>query len=352
LSAGISLFYLFWVTIHVIDFFIQSLVYYLLVMFETSTRLLLCMDWRRGVYLLAFSAGCVWLENKLKKNLKLFQTIRNKKWIQIAGCVVATGLMIYFQRIYILLVSDRYLTFWTLFLLLVVMVIVGGAIWMQKVRVEERERVQQVKLQLLETNYEQATRMYKEKASLLHDEKHHINAIYELLSQGEIDRAIQYTEDMTRELNRSGTRIWSNNVMLDLILNAKRQEAELKQIDVDIKFDDMSNLVVDDVDLCALISNILDNAIEANQKLDDADKRWIKFYGERKGDIWIINSSNPISDPVLMKDGRLMTSKSDRHAHGYGIESMRRVLDKYFGDMNIVIEEDKFVLTLYMTAFK
>jgi len=327
-------------------------VYYLLVMFETSTRLLLCMDWRRGVYLLAFSAGCVWLENKLKKNLKLFQTIRNKKWIQIAGCVVATGLMIYFQRIYILLVSDRYLTFWTLFLLLVVMVIVGGAIWMQKVRVEERERVQQVKLQLLETNYEQATRMYKEQASLLHDEKHHINAIYELLSQGEIDRAIQYTEDMTRELNRSGTRIWSNNVMLDLILNAKRQEAELKQIDVDIKFDDMSNLVVDDVDLCALISNILDNAIEANQKLDDADKRWIKFYGERKGDIWIINSSNPISDPVLMKDGRLMTSKSDRHAHGYGIESMRRVLDKYFGDMNIVIEEDKFVLTLYMTAFK
>lgn len=222
---------------------------------------------------------------------------------------------------------------------------------MQKIRVEERERVQSIKLQLLEANYEQATRMYKEKAVLLHDEKHHMRAISELLNQGDVNRALQYAENMTAALEKSGSRVWSDHAMLDLIINMKLEEAVKNQIDMDVKFDNMGGLNVDDVDLCALVSNLLDNAIEANLKISDIEKRWIRFYGERKGNLWIINSSNPIGESVTVEDGKLLTSKQDKRVHGFGMESIRRVLDKHSGDMNVVLEPDRFAITLVLNGF-
>ncbi|MBQ8813013.1 MAG: GHKL domain-containing protein [Lachnospiraceae bacterium] len=350
--GGVSFIYLLWVALHLVDFFTQSVVYYLLVGFGLPGTFLLEMDGRRGLYLLLLSAGCVWLGKNLKRNIHFFQGLRRKKAVQMAAIIVATILMVYFQRIYIFLVSDQYVALWVVFLLAAIITGCVGAVYVQKIRMVERERVQQVKLSLMEANYEQIARMYKEKAVLIHDEKHHLNVIGELLNRGEIGRAIQYTEEMTKKLEKSGTRVWADHPMLDLILNIKMEEAKNNCIDVDIKLDNLSGLAIEDVDICALISNLLDNAIEANQKIKDASNRWIKFYGERQGNLWIINSSNPIAEAVVMEGDRLLSSKPDKYVHGYGMESIRRVLDKYSGDVDIQIESERFALTLFVIGFK
>ena len=349
---GISVLYLFWVAIHLVDFLIQSVVYYLLTDMGGSGLFLLRMDWMRGLYLMLLSVGCVWLSSRLKGNPVLFQGLRRRKRYQILGIVLATALLVYFQRIYIFLISEQYVGLWIVFLLAVIIFGCVIAFYTQKNKLEEREKLQQIKLSMMEENYEQMIRMYKEKSVLIHDEKNHFQTIRELLYQDEKQKAIDYAEKIAGELERSGSRVWSGHPMLDLILNTKIDEAKKHLIDMDIKFDDMSELSVDEIDICALIANLMDNAIEANLKLEWPDDRWIKFYGERKGDFWIINSSNPTIDKVKIEDGKPVTSKKDKEVHGFGTESIRRVLDKYMGDMNYQIEDKRFAVTLLLVGFK
>ncbi len=348
---AVALFYLYWVAVHLVDFFLQSVVYYLLSLFRLPSSLLLRMDWRRGLYLLFFSVGCLWLGKQMIKNLDLFQSIQKKKWLQAATVLMSTVLLIYFQRVYVFMISEQYMTLWLVFWLALIITAMIIGVSMQKIRLEERERAQKIRLELLEANYEQATRMYKEKATLLHDEKHHMQVISGLLNQGNMRQALQYTEKMTDVLEKSGSRVWSEHGLLDLILNMKLEAAKKHQIDMDIKVDNMSGLNVEDVDLCALISNLLDNAIEANLKIADKEKRWIRFYGERKGKLWIINSSNPVGEAVTVNNGKLLTSKQDKQAHGYGTESIHRMLKKYSGDMNVSVEQDRFAITLVLNGF-
>lgn len=350
--SSLSVIYLYCAAVHLVDFLIQSVVYYTLDFLKMPVTLLLKMDGKRGVYLLFFSLACIWFGRLVKCNLSLFQNVRRKGLIQLAGIFAASILLVYFQRIYIFLVSEQYVTRWVVFLLVVTIFSCVGVVCVQRGRMKDRERIHNIKLELLEANYEQATRMYKEKATLLHDEKHHINAIYELLNRGETSRAMQYVRNISLELENSGSRIWSNHSMLDMILNMKSEEAEKHQIDIDIRFDDMRGLAVNDADLCTLISNLLDNAIEANLKIAETEKRWIRFYGERKGTLWVLNSSNPTNEPAIMEKGRLLTSKQDKAVHGFGMNSIRHVLDKYCGDMNIVIQDGEFILTSYMVGFK
>ena len=351
-GEGLSVIYLFWVIVHLVDFLIQSVVYYLLIEAGQSGLLLLRRDWIRGLYLMVFGVGCVWLSEKLKGNKVLFQGLRKKRLFQFWGIILATVLLVYFQRIYIFLVSDQYVALWIIFLLAAIIIGCAGVVYTQKFKMNEWEKLQQVKLSMMEENYEQMIRMYKEKSVLIHDEKHHFQTIRELLCQGEHQRAIGYAEKIVGELEQSGSRVWSGHPVLDLILNTKLNEAKKNLIDVDIKFDDMSGLVVDDIDICALIANLMDNAIEANLKIEWADDRWIKFYGERKGDLWIINSSNPTVEKAVMMDGKLVSSKKDKTVHGYGTESIRRVLDKYDGDVSYRVKENRFAVTLLLIGFK
>lgn len=348
---GISVLYLFWVAIHLVDFLIQSVVYYLLTGMGGSGLFLLRTDWIRGLYLILLSVGCVWLSSRLKDNPVLFRGLRRSKLYQILGIVLATFLLVYFQRIYIFLVSDQYVALWIVFVLAAIIIGCAMVVYSQKNKQEEREKLQRIKLSMMEENYEQMIRMYKEKSVLIHDEKNHFQTIRELLYQDEKQKAIDYAEKIAGELERSGSRVWSGHPMLDLILNTKIDEAKKHLIDMDIKFDDMSGLVVDEIDICALISNLIDNAIEANLKIEWPDDRWIKFYGERKGDFWIINSSNPTIDKVKIEDGKPVTSKKDKGVHGFGTESIRRVLDKYNGDVNYRTEDKRFAVTLLLMGF-
>lgn len=351
LKSG-SIIYIFWVAIHLVDFLIQSVVYYLFTGMGGSGLFLLRMDWIRGLYLMLLSVGCIWLSSRLKDNHILFQRLRRSKLYQILGIILATVFLVYFQRIYIFLVSDQYVAVWIVFVLAAIIIGCAIVVYMQKIKLKEREKLHQIKLSMMEENYEQMIRMYKEKSVLIHDEKNHFQTIRELLYQDEKQKAIDYAEKIAGELERSGSRVWSGHPMLDLILNTKIDEAKKHLIDMDIKFDDMSELSVDEIDICALIANLMDNAIEANLKLEWPDDRWIKFYGERKGDFWIINSSNPTIDKVKIEDGKPVTSKKDKEVHGFGTESIRRVLDKYMGDMNYQIEDRRFAVTLLLVGFK
>lgn len=346
-----SIIYLFWVMIHILDFFIQTLTYKVLNACRLPKSLLLEANIERGLYLMCFSIGVAYIGHWLLLEKEIFKRIKHKIMLELVLVPIMTLIMGYFQRIYIDLMTEDYMTNWTLFWLACIVAFGGSVLYTQKIRALEVNKVMQVRMQLLETNYEQATRRYKEKAELLHDEKHHVDAIREMLDSGKVEEAIRYVSSVSHKISQSGNRIWSNHLFLDLVLNMKVQEAKEKLIDVEIRFDDMKDLAMQETDISVLFGNLLDNAIEAVEKIFDPDDRWIKIFGERKGKLLVLNMSNPVGQDLRFDGKQLITSKSDRELHGFGMQSIQRIVERYHGEVDVTQQEEKFLLTLILNGF-
>lgn len=349
---GVSIIYFFWVAVHLVDFFLQAVAYYLLVACKLPRQTFIQQGNARGCYLLLFSLGVYLFGKWLRKEFEIFRSIKIRKLVKVILIPIVTMILIYFQRIYIYLISDDYMTSWMFFWLLLIMLVSIGVLYIQKNKAAERDKIMQMKVQLLENNYDHATKMYKEKATLLHDEKHHIRTIQEFLERGDTAAAIKYAGEMTEKLERSGNRVWSKHSLVDMMLNMKIQEAEKNHVRMDVSFDDMEGLILKEMDICTLLSNALDNAIEANQKITDIEERWIKVYGERKGQMWVFNATNPIGEEVVFEGDRIVTSKKDKNMHGFGLTSIRRVVENYDGAMSANVKEGTFTLTFFVRGFE
>ena len=143
-----------------------------------------------------------------------------------------------------------------------------------------------------------------------------------------------------------------NHDMLNLILNHKFQEAEDAGISVQYEMEDMGGLLLKPTEVCALFSNILDNAIEANQKLADGMERWMKLVCTRKGQILIIDILNPIAEKkIRFVGGILETTKQDKGEHGFGMRSIRQIVNAHNGHMLVETENGIFRFTVYLKGF-
>ena len=248
--------------------------------------------------------------------------------------------------------STEYFLCWMGVFAIIALMAGGVTAYVQKRFRENRVQLRKMKMEMLEENYRQVLQMYQEKATLLHDEKHHIRMLKEMLRAEAYEEAQKLLNDVDREIIESGTRVWSNHQMLDLLLNMKVGEAKKHEIDVEIRVDEMSNLFMKEADICVLFSNLLDNAIEANLKIKEPEKRRICLIGERKGDLLIIKLSNAVNEPVVLTDGQLVTTKEDKHVHGFGMESVKHVLKKYHGEYTITVSAKEFELVLFLVGFQ
>ena len=115
----------------------------------------------------------------------------------------------------------------------------------------------------------------------------------------------------------------------------------------------MDGLLLSSVEIVALISNILDNAIEANQGLAEGVERWIDLKCTRKGMMLVIIASNSKTGGKLKFNGEIpRTTKKDKKArHGLGMRSIQQVVKRYEGHMQIEAEENTFKLIVYLKGF-
>ena len=99
------------------------------------------------------------------------------------------------------------------------------------------------------------------------------------------------------------------------------------------------------MEICTLFSNLLDNAIEACEKIED-DRRWVAIQITRKSGMLYLTISNSIKDRPAEQEGKLITNKQNHQLHGYGIKSVQRIVRKYEGDFSYQVCESKFIVTI------
>ena len=103
---------------------------------------------------------------------------------------------------------------------------------------------------------------------------------------------------------------------------------------------------MDPVDLYTLLGNALDNAVESIVRMEDKDKKVINFSIYEQGEIVLIRTDNYYEGKLLFKDGLPLTSKSNKFYHGFGMDSMRKIVEKYDGSIAVGTEAGIFTLQM------
>lgn len=172
-----------------------------------------------------------------------------------------------------------------------------------------------------------------------HDFKDNYSALYTLLSDGNIQSAMQHIEKHLDKLVKTETFVHTENDIVNAVINSKLSAARSFGIEATcLSVSDFHE--VDDIDLCRLLSNMLENAITACNFSQRGDKQiYLKISSDEYK--YIFNLKNTIDDSVLKKNPTLKTTKREKSSHGYGTKIIRDIARKYHGKCDFY-EEDGF----------
>ena len=184
---------------------------------------------------------------------------------------------------------------------------------------------------LIETHYREVDNMYRQMRGWRHDYHNHIQTMMALVEKPEQMRA--YLLTLNEDLTTVDTVIKTGNVMLDEILNSKLSLIKSKNIAVNAKAVVPAELAISDVDLCVIIGNLLDNAVEACEKQEETSERFIRvFIGVLKSQLYI-SVMNSMGGEVA-KEGKNYISTKASESHGFGLMRVDRIAEKNGGYVN------------------
>ena len=193
--------------------------------------------------------------------------------------------------------------------------------------------------ELIETHYAGGENMYKQIRGWRHDYHNHIQAMLALTDNTEELR--QYLWKLNDDLTTVDTVLKTGNVMVDAILNSKLSLIKSRNIAVNAKATVPAELKISEIDLCAIIGNLLDNAMEACLRQEDKANRFIRVYiGVLKQQLYICVTNS--MDGEAKRLGKAYLSSKGSDAHGFGLMRIDRLADKYGGYVNRQSEEGAF----------
>lgn len=205
-------------------------------------------------------------------------------------------------------------------------------------------RIERFQSELIEKQVNEIQNMYRQVRGWRHDYRNHIQNMRILLSENNYAKLDSYLDELAEDLNTVDTVIKTGNVMADAVLNSKLSVAEKLDIKTTVKVQIPSDIPLTDVELCAVLGNLLDNAAEACEKLD-VKERFLRVYiGRLKGQIYI--SVQNSAGAVKKVGGAYRSTKEGEH--GYGLFRIDRIAKKYGGYVNRQNEEGVFATEIML----
>ncbi|MGN0377642.1 MAG: GHKL domain-containing protein [Suilimivivens sp.] len=233
-----------------------------------------------------------------------------------------------------------YNTAWTLFLIALNFAIIYA--------IAHRKRAQYYKE--LSENYKEKFDMeyhrfkeYKEEQHDLvkfrHDFNSHMLLLQEMIANGNYEKAQNYFVALTESVPVRLRTVLTGNELIDLLLNARQDLFHTGNIDLCCRAPLTGLDFMNEVDCCILFSNLIDNAIEANMKIEDS--RYIEFIKKQTSMTLYIEIRNPIREMPILENGQYISSKPGK-GHGIGLQNVITIISKYRGTYQIEVKNDIF----------
>lgn len=192
---------------------------------------------------------------------------------------------------------------------------------------------------ILGQQYKEIREIYLDMRGWRHDYHNHLQVMKAQLAAGRIREVKQYLDDLEQDLDRVDSTVKSGNLMADAILNSKLTLARQKGIRINCKAVLPASISIEDVDLCVLLGNLLDNALEACEKIP-VEQRFLRIYITVNGSQLYISVQNSAKEELNFNERNYISQK--RGSHGLGMKRVKALTDKYDGYLTLANEPGIF----------
>ena len=200
--------------------------------------------------------------------------------------------------------------------------------------------------ELIDVHYQEVDSMYRQIRGWRHDYRNHIQALKALAATGDLDGIKDYLEKLDTDLQTVDTVVKTGNPMADAIINSKLSLAKAKHIPVKIDAHIPVKLKTSELDLCCILGNLFDNAIEASVQLPESE-RLIRVYLEMKNTQLYISFTNFTAGKKMQKTGaRFRTTKGE--GHGLGMVRIDSIVERLDGYLSRNSEDGAFTTEILL----
>ncbi|MGB8454060.1 MAG: GHKL domain-containing protein [Anaerocolumna sp.] len=197
----------------------------------------------------------------------------------------------------------------------------------------------------LNTEYYEGVKKHMEEVSLMrHEINNHVAALNILMDNGEYKRAETYLAKLTVQNEQITQVVYCDNHLINAILNTRLSEVIKNGIKVTCSIQVPPVLSIGEEELCSLLMNILDNALEA--VMDMKADRWIDLKMHVHSPYFYIQCQNSTNHAVIKQDGEIVTTKADKEKHGYGLHIIGQIVKQNDGMFNVSSSPDTFLIEI------
>lgn len=220
-------------------------------------------------------------------------------------------------------------------------------------KIKEKQREENVNLLLTEQientkqHIREVEKLYGDIRALKHDMGNHISVLENLFMRNETEELEKYMGELKLTWGESAAEIKTGNPVTDVILTQKQKEAEESGIAFDCKFIYPVDSNINAFDVSVILNNAIENAFEGVNGCKDP---YVSVLAYRKKNAYMLEVRNCISKGVEIdkETGLPETTKKDKRSHGFGLANIRKVAQKYYGDIDINQDENSFTLTVML----
>lgn len=247
--------------------------------------------------------------------------------------------------------SDIYDVLAIFYCIAAVTVIVVVIVLYQGIKVQQEENVQNgllaAQIDSIKRHMEQVESLYQNIRSMKHDMTNHIMTLERLYTRNKVEEAKAYTIELKAALIEATGNINSGNPVTDVILQEIQKEAEKRKIYLDMDFHYPIDSSVNVFDISVILNNALQNTLE---NVGESETPYISILSYRRNNAYMIEICNSFTGNLEWDTEKELpiTSKEKQNGHGYGLANIRKVARKYFGDIDIVLKDEEFCLSIML----
>lgn len=265
----------------------------------------------------------------------------------LTSVIIGYCALAYFQQFAINRVTEMLASNWMLFIVIVIMFTISFVTYSKYRDYKEIYGIMNMRNEVLKDSYNNLQHLIEENKHILHDVKNHTIIVTNYIKKNENKKALAYIESVTDSIKKIDDIVNSDIEIINIILNCKAAEAQKNNIkilyDIHVK-----KCNVDEKDFCSIISNLLDNAIEASIKAKE-EERYIRLIMRSINSMLIIKiQNNIVEQPKTVNNKKFLTTKVSKQRHGIGLESVKYCVQKYNGNIKFDYGEDYFKVEIVL----
>lgn len=221
----------------------------------------------------------------------------------------------------------------------------------QKVKQTQRDEKENIllleQIESTKQHIREVEKLYGDIRALKHDIGNHITVLENLFLKNETEELEKYLSELKTTWSEGVAEIKTGNPVTDVILAQKQKEAEQRGIDFKCNFLYPSDMNINAFDVSVILNNAIANAFEG---VKECKNPYVSISAYRKKNAYMLEVTNCIRKTVEIdvETGLPETTKKDKGSHGFGLANIRKVAQKYYGDIDICLDDNCFKLTVML----